>query len=273
MAKFTHLKNLTPWRKLALVTWKSPGDPSVYGQYDFDASTALAYLEKINKTSKIKITLTHYFAKAMAITIARYPALNALIKWGKIYQRDSIDIFLQVAIADETDDKKESLSGHKICGIDKKSLTEIALELSDGAGKIRSEQDPQFQKTFNIAKILPVWLLKLLIPVQGFLVYNFGLHIPALGLVGDPFGSAMLTSVGSLGTPPGFAPLVPPSRCPFLMCLGRVENRPWVVENTVVVRPVASFTVTFDHRLMDGLMGSRMFKMFMEVLENPERCF
>jgi pyruvate dehydrogenase E2 component (dihydrolipoamide acetyltransferase) len=273
MPHFTRIKNLTPWRKLALVTWKSPGDPSVYGQFDFDTTAALAYLEKINKTSQIKITLTHYFAKAMAITLSRYPTLNALIKWGKIYQRDNIDIFLQVAIADESDDKKESLSGHKICGIDKKSLTEIALELTDGAGKIRAEQDPQFQKTFNIAKILPVWLLKLLIPIQGFLVYNLGLHMPGLGLVADPFGSAMLTSVGSLGTPPGFAPLVPPSRCPFLMCLGRVENRPWVVGDQIAIRPIANFTATFDHRLMDGLMGSRMFKMFMDVLAHPERYF
>ncbi len=265
----TKNKSLTPWRKLALVTWKNAGDPSVYGSYEFDATYALAFIKKYNHDHNARVTLTHFVAKAIAVIIEKYPAINGVIKWGQIYQRDTVDMFLQVAIEDKKNVHRESLSGAKISNINKKSLKEISVELSVQATDIRGDNDPQFQKTFNIAKLLPVWLLRPLVQIHGFAVFNLGLNLPSLGIFPDPFGSAMLTSVGSLGTPPGFAPLVPPSRVPLLICLGRVEDKPWVVDGKVTVRPVAGYTATFDHRFMDGLMASRLFKMFMEILREP----
>jgi len=182
--------------------------------------------------------------------------------------RDNIDIFLQVAIQEED---VESLSGAKLTKVDQKTLKEIAQELADLSTKIRAHQDPQFQKTFNLAKKLPVWLLKPLVKIHEWAVYNLELNIPVLGINPDPFGTAMLTSVGSLGVPPGFAPLVPPSRCPILICLGRVTDKPWVVDGTVMPRPIINFTTTFDHRFIDGLQASRMLKTFFDILEDPKK--
>lgn len=272
MSKFTRVKNLSPWRKLALTFWDKPSDPTVYGWYDFDVTIAQAYLDKINKKSAAKVTLTHYVAKAMGLLIADYPIINGIIKWGQIYLRDSVDLFVQVAIK-ESKGRGDQLSGAKITGLDKKSLIEIAQELSRTAHDIRNDKDPQFQKQFTLTKYVPICILKHLIKVNGFLTFNLGLSFPSLGINADPFGSAMLTSVGSLDTPPGLAPIVPPSRCPFLVCIGRVEKKPWVVNDRVEVRPVMTYTVTFDHRFMDGLTGSKMFKSFMEILYNPEKYF
>lgn len=266
---FTKVKKLSPWRKLALVTWQRPADPSVYSYYEFDATNALEFIEQYNQKNDVKTNITHFMAKAMGLTLVQYPALNGIIKWGTIYKRNSIDIFLQVAIEDKQNKQNESLSGAKINNIDKKSLKEIATELKQKASNIRNDKDPQFQQTFETAKKLPIWLLKFLVKVHEFAVYNLNLNIPSLGVVPDPFGSAMLTSVGSLGTPPGFAPLVPPSRCPFLICLGRIDKKPWVVSDKVKVRPIAALTATFDHRFIDGLVGSKMFKTFTDILENP----
>lgn len=184
-----------------------------------------------------------------------------------------MDVFLQVAMKNQNNEDKphsEHLSGALIRNIDQLHLKDIANRLSSLATEIRSDNDPQFQKTFNIANALPVFLLRPLVRVHEFLVYNIGLNIPSLGLVADPFGSAMLTSVGALNSPPGFAPIVPPSRCPFLICLGRIERKPWVVNDHVVARPVAGFTTTFDHRFMDGLVASKMFQTFLDILYHPE---
>lgn len=279
MSRFVRVKNLSPWRKLALVFWKRPVDPSVYGWYDFDVTTAQAYLAKLNKTSPVKLTLTHYVARAMAVTIAKYPMINGIIRWGQIYLRQSVDIMLQVAIKETPNYAGDQLSGAKIDGIDKKSIVQIAEELARTANIIREDKDPQFKKQFAITKILPSFLLSKVIRLNEFLVYNLGLSCPSLGIMADPFGSAMLTSVGSLDCPPGLAPLVPPSRCPFLICIGRVEKKPWVVPNadgkgeSIAVRPVMTFTATFDHRFLDGLTASKMFKTFLEVLYNPEVYF
>lgn len=267
---FKRKKNLSPWRKISLVTWKTAADPSVYGQYDFDTSAAQNYLDRLNQSStKSKITLTHFMAKCLAVTLARFPEANGIIKWGTIYQRDTVDVFLQVAIP-ATPNKKENLSGAKITQADQKSLPQIAEDLTSQAQQIRTGDDPQFQKTFSLSERIPVFILKPLVRLHEFLVFNLGMSIPSLGINPDPFGSLMLTSVGALDAPPGFAPLVPPSRCPLLVCLGRVEKRPWVENDQVVVKPVAQFTCTFDHRFMDGLMASRMLKALLHLLNHPE---
>jgi len=273
MPKFKKETQLGSWRKLALVTWKRPSDPSVYGLYEFDATNALDYLVNLNQNHKSKVTLTHFVAKAIAKTIEAYPALNGIIKWGKIYKRDSIDIFVQVAIKNDENDLIEDLSGAKITNVHKKSLIEISQELQRKSSEIRHGYDPQFKKTFNLARFIPTFLLRPLLKLHGFLIYNLGIYIPSWGLYPDPFGSAMLTSVGSLGIPPGFAPLVPPSRCPFLICLGTVEDRPWVVDGKVVIRPIVQYTATFDHRFMDGLIASRMYKTFVDIVHNPKKHF
>lgn len=268
---FTRLKNVSPWRKLALASWKRPRDPSVYGQYECDGTNALSFLQDYNRRRKANVTLTHFMAKAIALIIAEHDDLNGIIKGGSIYKRDTVDIFCQVAIAKSDPGAMENLSGAKITNADKKSLQQIATELTQKAEDIRNHRDPQFQKTFWLAGKLPVWLLKPLLRLHEWAVYHLNLNFPTLGIVPDPFGSAMLTSVGSLGVPPGFAPLVPPSRCPLLVCVGRVENKPWVVGDQIQIRPVIPFTVTFDHRFMDGLSGARMFRTFLKILDEPHQ--
>lgn len=282
MARFTKLRSPSAWRKLALVTWSRPADPSVYMQHDFDATAALAVLAKLNAGNpQVKITMTHLVAKGVALTLAKHPALNGIICFGNIYLRDTVDIFLQVAIEAATPpggaellgaagEGKENLSGAKIASADKKDLRAIAAELYATAAAIRVGRDPQFQKTFGVAKALPVFLLRWLTRLHEILVYDLGWSFPRLGIVADPFGSAMVTSVGTFGVPAGFAPLVPPSRCPFLACVGAVRNQPWAQDaHTVVVRPVVPIAFTFDHRFIDGQVGARMFKHFLDFMQNP----
>ncbi len=266
---FKRVKNLSAWRKIALNNWNSPGDPSVYGSYDFDVTETLEALDKINQRSPIKLTLTHVFTKALANTIQAYPVINRIIKWGTLYQRDTVDIFLQVAIPNSAMNQKEMLSGYKISCVNEKSIFAMAQELKSASEQIRDplKPDPQYQKQFSIAKTLPVFMLKWLIRLQEFLTINLNFHFPKLGLIGDPFGSAMITSVGSLGIPAGLAPLVPLGRCPFLVCLGLVEDKPKVMQDKIVIRKIASVTVTFDHRFIDGLLGSKMYRHFKEQIE------
>lgn len=271
MSRFTRVKNLSPWRKLALIFWDPPGDPSVYGWYELDVTKAQKFLEQINATSDVKVTLTHYFARAIGVLIARYPMINGIIKWGTIYLREHVDLFLQVAVPGDGGKRGDQLSGAVIRDIDKKSVTEIAAELVRQADDIRNDRDENFGKQFTLARFLPVFLLRRVVRGLTFFMFNLGFSSKMLGIPEDPFGSAMLTSVGSLNAPPGLAPLVPNSRCPLLLCLGRVEKRPWVVDDRVAVRPVVKFTMTFDHRFMDGLMASKMFGNFMDILYHPEK--
>lgn len=281
MATFNPLKKPSAWRKLSLVTWKKANDPTAFGQFDFNVTQTLVFLEELNRLAQKhanqqgqtlpKITMTHLLVRMAGLMLETYPAINGIIKWGRIYLRNSIDVFLQVAVPNK-DTLRDNLSGAKISDANQKTVAQIAFELEHQAKKIRENKDILFSKNFQLAKMLPIFLLRFLVKIQSFLVYELGLHLPKIGLINDPFGSLMITSVGSLGIPPALAPLVPISRCPLIICVGRVEKKPIVTTNdTIVAAPILSICCTLDHRFIDGLMGSRMFKLFKEMVENPEK--
>lgn len=269
--RFERLKNPSSWRRISIANWKAPNDPTVYFAFPIEFSRAQRFLEQISRESKIKMTPTHLVSKAVALTLRRYPELNGIIKWRRIYLRKSVDIFLQVAIAEQNTTERPDLSGTKIEKCDAKNLVQIAVELKEKSRSIREKRDPQFKLTLKLLNNIPALFLSWCVRLIGFLIFNLGLNLPRLGLPADPFGSAMVTSVGSLGIASGFAPLTPMSRVPLIVCVGEVTDRPWVVDGQVAARPILDLSVTFDHRFIDGLSASRMAEYFKGIIENPER--
>jgi pyruvate dehydrogenase E2 component (dihydrolipoamide acetyltransferase) len=87
----------------------------------------------------------------------------------------------------------------------------------------------------------------------------------------DPFGSAMVTSVGMLGIDTGFAPFTPIARCPIIATVTRVRPRPWVVGERVEPRPVLRLCGTFDHRVIDGFHAGLVSGEIERLLGEPEQ--
>lgn len=272
MKGFFRLKNPSSWRRISMATWKAPNDPTVYGSLALDFSNAQEFLKKLNVNLETKITVTHFVAKGVALTLKHFPDLNGIIRWGGIYLRKSVDIFLQVAVAGAGEERAD-LSGVKIEHCDEKTLRQIAQELREKSQRIRNKKDPQFQSTLKLLQYMPSWALKWAIRFMGFFLYNLGWHSKRLGLPEDPFGSAMVTSVGSMDLPAAFVPLAPMSRVPFIVCVGSVTDKPWAIDGQVVVRPILDLGITFDHRFMDGATASRMVKYFKDLVENPQKYF
>lgn len=269
--KFYRLKNPSSWRRLSIANWKTPSDPTVYGSMAFDWTKAKNFLEEQNKKSDVKITPTHFMAKAIALVFRKYPDLNGIICWGQIYLRKTVDIFLQVAIEADTPDENQDLSGAKIDSCDTKTLSQIAKELKIKSQNIRKKNDPQFKQTLNMINIIPTFLLSFVLRILGILIHNLRVNLPSLGLVQDPFGSAMVTSVGMFGLPPGYAPLVPMSRVPLVVCMGEISDKPWVESGQVICRLIAEVKFTFDHRFIDGLKGAQMSNYLKKIIEEPEK--
>ena len=56
-----------PRRKTILIsTWDQPDDPSAYVYNDYNMDKALAYLDKLNENSDVRITMTHLVGYASA---------------------------------------------------------------------------------------------------------------------------------------------------------------------------------------------------------------
>jgi pyruvate dehydrogenase E2 component (dihydrolipoamide acetyltransferase) len=118
-------------------------------------------------------------------------------------------------------------------------------------------------------RLVPAPLVGAALRVSTALTYDLGLDLSRFGIPFDGFGSVMVTNVGGFGLTSGFPPIVPFARCPLLILVGEVQQRPWVHEGEVVPRPVLPLGVTFDHRLLDGYQAGVLAKRFREVLEHP----
>ena len=157
---------LSAWRKIAIGTWKTTGDPSVYGVLELDVTPALKYLERVKIETGQKLTLTHFVGKATAQMIEKHPDINSILRFGRIYPRKSIDIFFQVA----SDQTGKDLTGMTIRDANKKSLAEIGLEMTREVENIRKKGDPAFKKSKGIIGKIPGLFLYPVIKLLGFIM-------------------------------------------------------------------------------------------------------
>lgn len=256
-------KRLTGWRRVAHAMWRAPDDPQIYGALDIDARPLLAKIAHAREEG-IRLTPTHFVGRALAHALVAVPDLNVQIRRGRVRSRESVDIFFITAVSGGHD-----LSGVKIVDAAHKSVAEIATELGARAAKLRAGDDREFTRTKQLTDRVPARILRSLLRASAFLAEDLQLDLPALGLHPSPFGSAMVTSVGSFGLPQGFAPLAWMYDVPLLVLVGELVERAVVDEGRVVVRTMLPITATIDHRYVDGWHVSHAMRAFREFLETP----
>ena len=81
-------------------------------------------------------------------------------------------------------------------------------------------------------------------------------------------GTISITNVGVFGVDTG-TPILPPGEAAIL-ALGAVRAKPWVHKGKVVPRQVTTLALSFDHRMVDGDLGSRFLADVAAVLERPD---
>lgn len=266
MTTFRPIEHASSFRRMAAAMWRAPSDPSIYGTMDVDATAALAFLAAHQAATGVRLTITHLVARAVALALRDQPELNGKVRfWGKLEQRSTIDVFVTVA----TEGNKD-LSGARIERADEKSLAELAGEIAERAGKIRSGRDTSYQKSRGALGRVPWWLARPATWLSDVLVNELHVDLAAQGLPRDPFGSAIVTSVGMFGIDAAYAPFVPLARCPMLILVPEIRPRPWAVGDAVEVRPVLRLCATFDHRLIDGAAAGRFAHRLTQLFAAPD---
>jgi pyruvate/2-oxoglutarate dehydrogenase complex dihydrolipoamide acyltransferase (E2) component len=251
-------------RKLAIASWKAPHEPNIYGKLELDATEALAYLDAVRERSGERVTITHLVGKAAAVALAEEPSLNGRIRLGRYVPYDRVSLAFLVTMPDGSD-----LARAKVDDVDAKDLAEIARELRERAGRLRSGGDRDWEKSKGIVRLLPTWLLRPVVSLTGWLTTAMGVEAKALGLERFPFGAGIVTSVGMLGLDEAWVPPTPFARVPLYVLIGAVRERPVVVDGEVVARPVLTVTATVDHRFVDGFQAAVLARTFSRVFRDP----
>ena len=82
-------------------------------------------------------------------------------------------------------------------------------------------------------------------------------------------GTITITNVGIFGVDTG-TPILTPGEAAIL-AFGQVKDSPWVVDGELAVRKVCTLALSFDHRIVDGDLGSAVLRDVGAMLTDPLR--
>ncbi|MFG6199124.1 dihydrolipoamide acetyltransferase family protein [Nonomuraea sp. JJY05] len=80
-------------------------------------------------------------------------------------------------------------------------------------------------------------------------------------------GTFTITNVGVFGVDAG-TPILNPGEAAIL-AVGQIRDMPWVVDGELAVRKVTTLALSFDHRIVDGELGSMFLRDVGDMLEDP----
>ena len=268
-----HLKKrLSVHRRMALGTWSGPDDPTIHGTLRIRAEPMEAYLAALREATGQRVTLTAAFAKASGLVLAEVPDANALIRWGRIYLRDRVDVFVHVAMTDP-ETGRHDLTGLTLRDVDTRPLVNLAADLDAAVERARADSDPSMRATRKTMRDTPLLLVRAALKGLSFVSYTLNLDPTRLGAPRDPFGGVGITNVGALGLDTAYVPLVPYAKVPLFIAMGAVETVPVVEGDTVVPGRMLSVHATADHRVVDGAHLADMARILRRVFADPAAAF
>jgi 2-oxoisovalerate dehydrogenase E2 component (dihydrolipoyl transacylase) len=82
-------------------------------------------------------------------------------------------------------------------------------------------------------------------------------------------GTITITNVGVFGVDAGTPIITPPEAA--ILAVGQIRDAPWVVDGELAVRKVTTLSLSFDHRIVDGDLGSAVLRDIGAMLHDPLR--
>lgn len=256
-------RKLSPWRKISIGSWRPTGDSSIYTTLEIRVDALLPLLEKN------KISLSTFIVHALARAISASPEINAMIRFGRIYPRKTVDVFFHII----ADSMGEDLDGMLFQNADKRQLSDLEQDFRSNVRDRKQHQKSPYDQSKIIFQYLPAFFSKWVLDLLHFVKFQLNLWSPLMGTPQNPFGSIMVTNIGSFGAEEAFCPIAPYTGIPMVVALGSVKKRPWIEDDQIIIAKTMKLCFTYDHRLMDGVHFKRLRVQFMReiqrYLENP----
>lgn len=273
MTRSTPSVPFSVWRKIAMASWRPRTDPTISATMNIEATGLLNYIDDVKAATGQHVTPMHLVGRAAAKVFEALPGLNGRIVFGSFLPSPTIDCFFVVSLRTDPVTGAQAvstdLSGAVVRRVDEKPPWVIAKELADRASMIRHDQDPEFKRTKSMVKGLPPLLLRPLMDAVGFVTEGLQLPLSFMGLEARPYGSIVVSNIGTYGLDSAFAPVPPFVRVPFTIVIGAIGDKVLAEDGQAVIRPVLPLSVCLDHRFVDGYQAATMARVFRQYLADP----
>lgn len=201
--------------------------PHVTSGFEADATELVGLKERLDEKHETRITYTPILVKAVVPALKEYPIVNASVDSAaeEIIEKQ----YYNIGVATHSD---AGLLVPVVKDVDRKSIVEIATELSDlvAAARDRSIAREDMQDgTFTITNV----------------------------------GGA--SEHGTFGTPIINHPEA------AILGVGRIRNEPVAVsDDRVAVQERIGLSLSYDHRIIDGVTATEFMEMICEAIEDPD---
>ncbi|MBN2281551.1 MAG: 2-oxo acid dehydrogenase subunit E2 [Candidatus Marinimicrobia bacterium] len=258
-------KTTSPWRKLSIAIYGAPLEGKVYGTYEVDVTDMMTYIQK-RKEEGVRLTVTQFVVAALGQALYYdAPEVNCYVRRGKIVYRDSADVFISVL-------KKSGngQTGMVVKDSQNKTVTEIAESIDSRLEAKREGKEKGFFSLVSTLAKIPWPFRKMALKIITWWIFDMEFPVPGLKKQTSPFGSIMLTNIGTFGLKTGMVALFPIGKLPGVITMGRAEETAVVIDGEIQVRTMLPFTGTFDHRMVDGAQIGKLARAMQQRLKHPE---
>ena len=242
-------------------------DPSAYAGLEVRMERALAYMEAFRARPGPRLTVTHLVAKAAADAFRRYPEANVLLRWNRPWLRQRVSVCVLVVQPEPSG--RVDLTTATVPDADGLSLPAFAAAMEACVHRVRQRRDAAIERGKRRSSLVPTLFMHPALRLLSFVWYTLNLDLSWLGMPQNPFGSVAISNVGSLGLERAWLAMVPYTRVSLCVAPGAVRDVP-VLEGGAPVAGKAMFlSCTYDARLLDVELVSRVLRHIASALEDP----
>jgi hypothetical protein len=264
------LKNIHPYR--IMLPYIMVGRNESFVLYDdyVRVSKLLDYMKKATEKFGSEVDITHCLVAAGAVSFPEQYKMNRFISGKRLYQRNHIAITFSVKR--KRMDQEAKLGAVKLKFEKGETFEGICKRINEKIGVERSGAETYTDKELGIMTRLPRPLLSFAIRFVRWADYHC--LLPKGFIDNDGFYTSLfIANLGSLGMNAGFHHLYEYGTCPLFLMVGKIEDKPMVVDGKVVAEKILHFRYSYDERIDDGLTSKYGIESMRFILEDPEKYF
>ncbi len=259
-----YLRKVHPYRRLMQHIMITRNESVVYFDDYVVADELLDYLAKAKE--KFGADISHCLVAACAVGLAEAPTMNQFVMGRRLYQRKQREIAF--SMKRKAMSKKAKIAVVKKAIRDGETFRQFCERVNEEINVQRSDKKTYADKEYNLFTMVPRPALNWAVTLFRWMDYHN--ILPASFIKTDGmYASIFVANLGSLKMRAGFHHLYEWGNCPLFMMVGRVEEKPWVVDGEVVPRKILHIRWTYDERIDDGLSARFGLDAARRVLEHP----
>jgi len=262
------IRKLDPFNAITPFIMKEKSEASNYFSEALEVNEIECFLRDKRINGFPGMGLLHVFIATYIRTAAQYPAINRFCSGQRIYARDNVEFMMAIKKQLRIDAGETSI---KIAFDRRATIDDVYYKLGEEINKVRNEGTAT--RTDKLAAMfmkLPRVILRITVSFLKFLDY-FGM-LPKFIIEASPFhGSFIITDMGSVGLSAIYHHLYNFGNLPVFIALGAKKKiRELNIAGEAIVKKYIDFKLVVDERICDGFYFSQAFKLFKDLLKNPQ---